>query len=138
MKLSNLLFFILDEADKWVFFMSLGLIGRLVEDAANNELLQIYSRIPARSNANNEYRLQVGTWFCISFVDVFILRYAPFRLHPPTSRPNLPQSDVGGPERPRLRSRHGPAGQFLRRRHGPRAEAALQFPQPLVHRRRAS
>ena len=66
-KLSNLLFFILDEADKWVFFMSLGLIGRLVEDAANNELLQIYSRIPARSNANNDYRLQVGIWFCISF-----------------------------------------------------------------------
>ncbi len=34
--------------------------GRLVEDDANNEIMKIYNRIPARNRGNNEFRLQVG------------------------------------------------------------------------------
>ena len=46
LSLDNLLFLILDEADK------------LVEDDANNEIMKIYNRIPARNRGNNEFRLQ--------------------------------------------------------------------------------
>lgn len=77
-QLSNLLFFILDEADKWAFRPLSS--DRLVEDALNNELLQIYSRIPARGNANNEYRLQVG----LSFFSSDIRRVSSLRRSTPT------------------------------------------------------
>ena len=31
-----------------------------MEDDANNEIMKIYNRIPARNRGNNEFRLQVG------------------------------------------------------------------------------
>ncbi|KAK8791728.1 hypothetical protein WA588_002037 [Blastocystis sp. NMH] len=46
LRLENLLFFIMDEADK------------LVEDSENNNLMKIYGRIPARATQTGEYRLQ--------------------------------------------------------------------------------